>query len=137
MSNTLVANVSGFVSYTDGTKDTFGVNLDEHGVLVPAGNVSAMADAWTFLKSLFVALGGTLTGTLTPSSKVVNDCECRLSMRGTVGDTKYDAGSNYDVKSGNVIGLNADADYAALIDAFPNVMSDMLTAYAGVTITAA
>ena len=54
MSNKIVARLEGDCSYSDGTRNSFAVSLDDDGTIVPDGAAAVMGDIINYLIAMEV-----------------------------------------------------------------------------------
>jgi hypothetical protein len=142
MSNKIVARLEGDCSYSDGTRNSFAVSLDDDGTIVPDGAAAVMGDIISTVKGLFTALGGTLTCTPPTSGKTVTDKTAVLVIQGTYGATPdaeadFTCSAEYSLKTGTHISGDGASGYTIAKTNFNSSLDAMITAMAGVAVTVA
>lgn len=131
--------LSGQVAYTDGSKDSFEISVDEDGNIETNGTAHAFADIKSTIQGLFTAMGGTLTTSPATSGKTVKDKTTRIMLRSTISTGDAECYAEYTVKSGTVTnnGLLDDGidAYDQAVDNFVTTMQNAINALLNVTVT--
>ena len=140
MSSKFFARIEGEVAYTDGTSASFGGILDDNGSISVGGDASAMGDIIATVKSLFTALGGSLTCAPAVSGKTVADKTALLALDGIYGATTdveamFTCFAEYVAKVGVTTGGGGSTAYAIAKTHFNSQVENLVAAVAGVTAT--
>lgn len=128
MIDSMVARLSGNVSYSDNTSSAFAADIDE---LYDLHAVGRCRDAVEILTEMINMLGGSLTLNTHPSGKVVNYVSLHFSFNGLVDNQPVSCIASYNTKDGYYTSQSITTAYQLAITRFNTLFTVLFESVTG------